>query len=129
MTYEHVRVNGFDVHRVPSGTESRSEAADRIGARPVGLVQLAREDARWGPGGSRAGWPASADRRVRGLGDHAHGGHRPGPRRTGPSWKEFLTNQAQGIIAADFAHPDTAGLGTRTESLRFLLRDRDGTYG
>ncbi|MFI1335290.1 hypothetical protein ACH4U7_35310 [Streptomyces sp. NPDC020845] len=94
----------------------------------------------------------------------------PAPRRAGPTWREFLTNQAEGIIAADFFHLDTvlgrrlyapaflehgtrrvhfsgvtahptqewavqqarntaADLGMRTDSLRFLLRDRDGKYG
>ena len=93
----------------------------------------------------------------------------PAPRRTGPSWREFLTAQAEGIIAADFFHLDTvlgtrlyaiaflehgtrrlhitgitshptgewttqqarnfaADLGTRIESLRFVLRDRDTKY-
>jgi len=31
----------------------------------------------------------------------------PAPRRTGPTWRQFLTAQARGIIAADFAHVDT----------------------
>ena len=31
----------------------------------------------------------------------------PAPRRTGPTWKEFLTAQAHGILAADFVHVDT----------------------
>ena len=31
----------------------------------------------------------------------------PAPRRTGPTWKEFLTAQARGILAADFVHVDT----------------------
>jgi transposase InsO family protein len=93
----------------------------------------------------------------------------PAPRRTGPSWREFLTVQAEGIIAGDFFHVDTitgrrlyalvflehrtrklritgltahptaqwatqqardlAGdLGSRAESLRFVLRDRDSKY-
>jgi hypothetical protein len=30
------------------------------------------------------------------------------PRRTGPTWKQFLTTQARGILAVDFAHVDTA---------------------
>jgi putative transposase len=29
------------------------------------------------------------------------------PRRTGPAWKQFLTAQARGIVAADFVHVDT----------------------
>src|ERR1019366_4100307 len=31
----------------------------------------------------------------------------PPPRRTGPTWKQFLTAQARGILAADFVHVDT----------------------
>ena len=31
----------------------------------------------------------------------------PAPRRAGPSWKQFLTAQARGILAADFVHVDT----------------------
>jgi putative transposase len=31
----------------------------------------------------------------------------PAPRRGGPTWKQFLTGQARGILAADFAHVDT----------------------
>jgi transposase len=68
------------------------------------VVRLARENSRWG------------HRRVHGelvrLGHriapstvcqilHDTGIH-PAPRRTGPTWREFLTAQAEGIIAADF---------------------------
>ncbi|WP_238598481.1 integrase core domain-containing protein [Saccharothrix sp. ALI-22-I] len=136
------------------------------------VLRLAKENPRWG------------HRRIQGelarLGHHiAHStvwqilhdaGIDPAPRRTGPTWREFLTAQAQGIIAADFLHLDTvlgrrlyalaflehgtrrlhitsvtanptqawttqqarnltADLGHRTESLRFLLRDRDTKYG
>ena len=31
----------------------------------------------------------------------------PAPRRTGPTWKQFLTAQARGIIAVDLVHADT----------------------
>jgi hypothetical protein len=31
----------------------------------------------------------------------------PAPRRTGPTWKQFLTAQARGIITADYVHVDT----------------------
>jgi putative transposase len=31
----------------------------------------------------------------------------PAPRRTGPTWRQFLRTQAAGIIAADFLHVDT----------------------
>ena len=31
----------------------------------------------------------------------------PAPRGTGPTWKQFLTDQARGILAVDFVHVDT----------------------
>jgi putative transposase len=31
----------------------------------------------------------------------------PADRHTGPTWKQFLTAQARGVIAADFVHVDT----------------------
>jgi hypothetical protein len=31
----------------------------------------------------------------------------PAPRRTSPTWKQFLTAQAHGILAADLVHVDT----------------------
>ena len=35
-------------------------------------------------------------------------GSGPAPRRTGPTWKQFLIAQARGILAAaDFVHMDT----------------------
>jgi putative transposase len=35
----------------------------------------------------------------------------PAPRRSGPTWKQFLTAQARGIPAVDFVHVDTVLLG------------------
>ena len=37
-------------------------------------------------------------------------GIEPAPQRSGPSWKQFLTAQAQAILAVDFAHVDTVFL-------------------
>jgi hypothetical protein len=34
-------------------------------------------------------------------------GLNPAPRRTGPTWTQFLTAQAEGILALDFLHVDT----------------------
>ena len=31
----------------------------------------------------------------------------PAPRRSGPTWQQFLTVQARGILAVDFVHVDT----------------------
>ena len=36
----------------------------------------------------------------------------PAPRRSGPTWTEFLRTQAQGIIACDFFTVETAWLRT-----------------
>ena len=34
----------------------------------------------------------------------------PAPRRSGPTWRQFLTAQARGILAIDFVHVDTVML-------------------
>ena len=31
----------------------------------------------------------------------------PAPRRSGPTWKQFLATQAKGVLAVDFFHVDT----------------------
>ena len=85
------------------------------------VLRLVRENPQWG------------HRRIQG--ELARLGHRiapstvwrilhaagmdPVPRRTGPTWREFLTAQAQSIIAADFPHIDTV-FGTRLYALAFL---------
>ncbi|MFI7610288.1 hypothetical protein ACIBP6_03520 [Nonomuraea terrae] len=43
----------------------------------------------------------------------------PAPRRSGPTWKEFLTAQAEHIVAVDFPHVDTVNL-TRLYALIML---------
>ncbi|MBM7863629.1 transposase [Lentzea nigeriaca] len=86
-----------------TGRPSTAAAIKALGLR------LARENPRWGY------------RRIHG--ELVRLGHRlgastvweilnragidPAPRRCGPTWREFLTAQAEGIIAADFSHVDT----------------------
>jgi hypothetical protein len=63
----------------------------------------------------------------------------PAPRRTGPTWKQFLTAQAAGILAAGFVHVDTVLLrriyaliviehGTRRAHLAGITAHPDGAW-
>ena len=63
----------------------------------------------------------------------------PAPRRTGPTWKQFLTTQARGILAVDFVHVDTVLLrriyalvviehGTRRAHLAGITANPDGAW-
>jgi putative transposase len=63
----------------------------------------------------------------------------PAPRRAGPTWKQFLTAQARGVIAADFVHVDTVLLrrvyalvviehGTRRAHLAGVTANPDGSW-
>jgi putative transposase len=63
----------------------------------------------------------------------------PAPRRSGPTWKQFLTAQARGILAADFVHVDTVllrrvyaliviGHGTRRAHLVGITANPDGSW-
>jgi putative transposase len=85
------------------------------------ILRLATENPRWG------------HRRIQG--ELARLGHRigastvweilnaagidPAPRRRGPTWRQFFTNQAHAVVAVDFFHLDTA-LGKRLYALAFL---------
>jgi transposase InsO family protein len=63
----------------------------------------------------------------------------PAPRRSGPTWKQFLTAQARGILAADCVHVDTVLLrriyaliviehGTRRAHLTGITTNPDGAW-
>ena len=63
----------------------------------------------------------------------------PAPRRAGPTWKQFLTAQARGILAVDFVHVDTVLLrrlyaliviehGTRHVHLAGITANPDGAW-
>src|SRR5450830_181236 len=78
------------------------------------ILRLARENPRWGciriDGELRKLGLRVAATTIRTLLRTARLG--PAPRRTGPTWTEFLRAQADGIIACDFFTVETAWLRT-----------------
>jgi transposase len=78
------------------------------------VVRLGRENPRWGYQRIRGellklGIRISATT-VRTI--LLRAGLDPAPRRTGPTWREFLRKQAAGILATDFFTVETIGLTT-----------------
>ena len=78
------------------------------------VLRLARENPRWGcvriEGELRKLGIRVGATTIRTLLRTARAG--PAPRRTGPTWTEFLRAQADGIIACDFFTVETAWLRT-----------------
>jgi putative transposase len=105
------------------------------------VIRIATENPTWGHRRVqgelvRLGHPIAASTVWRILHD---AGIDPAPRRTGPTWKQFLKAQAHGIIAADFVHVDTVLLrrvyalvviehGTRRAHLAGITAHPDGAW-
>jgi transposase len=105
------------------------------------VIRIATENPAWGHRRVqgelvRLGHPIAASTVWQILHDAGIG---PAPRRTGPTWKQFLTAQARGILAADFVHVDTALLrrvyaliviehGTRRVHLAGITANPDGAW-
>ena len=105
------------------------------------VIRMATENPAWGHRRVhgelvRLGHPIAASTVWQILRD---AGIDPAPRRTGPTWKQFLTAQARGIIAADFVHVDTVLLrrlyaliiiehGTRRVHLAGITAHPDGAW-
>lgn len=76
------------------------------------ILRLARENHTWGHRRiqgelARLGYPIAHSTVWEIL---QAAGIDPAPQRSGPTWRQFLTTQAHGIIAADFFHLDTIAL-------------------
>ncbi|WP_435887358.1 hypothetical protein [Streptomyces antimycoticus] len=85
------------------------------------MLRLARENSRWGHRRiqgelARLGDPIAASAVWQIL---RAAGIDPAPRRTGPTWRDFLSAQATRLIACDVLHIDTIGL-QRLYALIFL---------
>jgi Transposase. len=105
------------------------------------VVRLARENPRWGyqriAGELNKLGIAVSPTTVRRI--LARAGLKPAPRRTGPTWSQFLRAQASGVIACDFFTVDTAFLrryyvlffidiNTRRLRLAGITRNPDGRW-
>ncbi|MGP0023640.1 MAG: hypothetical protein ACLPKE_09785 [Streptosporangiaceae bacterium] len=90
-------------HRRRPGRPSTAVAIRKL------VIRIATENPTWGHRRVqgelvRLGHPIAASTVSQILHD---AGIDPAPRRAGPSWQQFLTAQARGILAADFVHVDT----------------------
>jgi transposase len=105
------------------------------------VIRMATDNPAWGHRRvqgelARLGHPIAASTVWQILHD---AGIDPAPRRSGPTWKQFLTAQARGILAVDFVHVDTVLLrrlyaliviehGTRRAHLAGITANPDGAW-
>ena len=92
-------------HRSPG----RPRTAPSVGAL---VLRMARENPRWGYRRIQGelvglGHPVAASTVWKIL---KEAGLDPAPRRSGPTWRQFLSAQAHAILAVDFTHVDTVFL-------------------
>ncbi len=105
------------------------------------VIRMAMDNPAWGHRRvqgelARLGHPIAASTVWQILHD---AGISPAPRRSGPTWKQFLTAQARGILAVDFVHVDTVLLrrlyaliviehGSRRVHLAGITANPDGAW-
>jgi putative transposase len=105
------------------------------------VIRVATDNPTWGHRRvqgelARLGHPIAASTVWQIMHDAGTG---PAPRRTGPTWKQFLTGQARGVLAAGFVHVDTVLLrriyaliviehGTRRVHLAGITANPHGTW-
>ena len=105
------------------------------------VIRIATGNPAWGHRRiqGRAGSVRPSHRGLHDLADPPRRRNRASARRTGPTWKQFLTVQAHGILAADFVHVDTILLrrisariiikrGTRRAYLAGITASPDGAW-
>ena len=105
------------------------------------VIRIATDNPAWGHRRVQGelvklGYPIAASTVWQILHDAGIG---PAPRRTGPTWRQFLTAQARGILAINFVHVDTVLLrrlyaliviehGTRRAHLAGITASPDGAW-